>query len=123
MFMNPLKIALIAALPLLAAGPAMASTSARTATVSVIRDYSVKQPATATDHALTDQLQRQGFQDVGLMRDGNQIQVTGTRHGEELTLLYDGMHGRLTDVNGQPALMQQMQQDAQTGRGSPGDDR
>lgn len=114
MFMNSLKVAVIAALPMLAAGSAMAGS------LTVMQEYPVKQSQQVTDHALTDQLQKQGFQDVSLVRDGTQLKVSGMRQGEELTLIYDGAQGRLVQVSGHPGLMQQMLDDSHAGRGSPG---
>lgn len=114
MFMKSVKIAILAAVPMLAAGAGMADS------VLLVREYPVKQEQAMTDHDLTDQLQRQGFQDVSLKRDGNQIQVSGMRKGEELILTYDGAHGRLVRVSGEPALLQQMLDDTHDGGGSLG---
>ncbi|SMO56281.1 hypothetical protein [Paracoccus laeviglucosivorans] len=115
MFLKPLKIALVAALPLMSAGGAMA------ASVTVLKQYPTAQNEERADAALKEQLSRQGFTDVALNRTGDRIDVQGERQGEQITLRYDNASGRLLEVNGKPALLADTQKDAMSGRGSAGD--
>lgn len=110
MFMKSLRIAAIAALPLLAAQGAMA------ASVTVMQQYPVKQSQAHVDQALTQQLKRQGFGDVSLSRAEDRITVSGVRQNEQLTLIYDAAKGQLIEVNGEPAMTQSMMHDAMLGR-------
>ncbi|CAM3140807.1 hypothetical protein SAMN04488021_11561 [Paracoccus aminovorans] len=109
MFMKPLKIAALIALPILGAGSAMA------ASVTVVQQYPLKESQQQVDHALTEQLTKQGFADVSLHRGDGQITVSGVRQDEQLTLIYDAAHGQLTQVNGEPALLQTTIDDAMKG--------
>lgn len=110
MFMKSLKIATLAALPLLCAGGAMAATP-----VMVLRQYPLEQSQGKVDHVLTDQLSQQGFTDVSLHRGAGDITVSGMRQDEQLTLTYDAGKGQLIRVAGEPALLQMTVDDAMLG--------
>lgn len=110
MFMKSLKIVALIALPFLGAGGAMA------ASVTVVQQYPMKQSQQWVDHSLTDQLKKQGFTDVSLSRADGQVTVSGVRQDEQLTLIYDAANGQLTQINGEPALLQTTIDDAMKGR-------
>lgn len=100
MFMKTLKIAAIAAAPLLFAGGAMAVES-----ITVPQQLPVKQGQKAAEQALTQELAKQGFTHVTLSHDGQAIQASGMRQNQELSLSYDLKTGDLTKVNGKPRLL------------------
>jgi hypothetical protein len=110
MFMKTLKIVALMALPVFAAGSAMA------ASVTVVQQYPLKETQQKVDYSLTEMLKKQGFTDVGLHRAHGQITVSGVRKDEHLTLIYDAGNGQLTRVNGEPALLQTTIDDAMRGR-------
>lgn len=109
MFMKSLRIAALIALPVFSAGAAMA------ASVTVVQQYPMKQSQQWVDHSLTEQLKKQGFTDVSLSRSDDQITVSGVRQDEQLTLIYDTGNGQLTQINGEPALLQTTIDDAMKG--------
>ncbi|MTH63842.1 hypothetical protein [Paracoccus shanxieyensis] len=114
MFSRSLKIACLAALPLLSAGAAMADS------IAVLTQYPTARNEQTADDVFKAQLSGQGFQDVALNRTADRIDVRGDRNGEQIMLSYDSASGKLVEVNGKPALLADTEEQAMTGHGSAG---